>query len=137
MRQFYIFNISNEFKYNIKLDDYVLYKVFEELHNMNEEEIKYAMNIYNNIINPLNKNIISNKIYNKFKNDENYSKFMNKHLFNSYFKKENSTLIINNSYMELDTSSARSSFINYLKKYKNLFVCDFDNKDYFWLESIA
>lgn len=137
MRQFYIFNINNEFKYNIKIDPYILYKVFEELHNIKNNDIKYGVNIYNNITKPVNKKYLNNKIYNEYKNNYSYTKFMNKHIINNYFNKEKSTLIIKNSYIELDTSSINSTFFKYLQKYKNLFVCDFDNKDYFWLESIA
>ena len=137
MRQFYIFNINNEFKYNNNLDPYILYKVFEELHNIKNKDLKYGVNIYNNITNPINKKYLNNKIYNEYKNNTSYTKFMNKHQYNNYFNKEKSLLIIKNSYIELDTSSLNSSFFKYLQKYKNLFVCDFDNKDYFWLETIA
>ena len=137
MRKFYIFNINKEFRNETKIDSYVLFKVFEEIYNMNKDEINYGINIYNNIIIPINKNLLSNKIYDKYKYDENYIKFMNTHLYNNYFDNEYSKLIINNSYIEIDSSSIKPSFFNFLNKYKYLFVCDFENKDYFWLESIA
>ena len=137
MREFYIFNINNEYKYNTKIDPYFLYKIFEELHNLNQLNIKYGINIYNNITNPINKKYFNSIIYNKYKNNYSYTKYMNKHQFNNYYNNEKSLLIINNSYIKLDTSSINSSFLKYLNKYRNLFACDFDNKDYFWLESIA
>ena len=137
MREFYIFNITNEYKYDIKIDPYFLYKIFEELHNINSYDMKYCVNIYNNITKPINKKYINNKIYNEYKNDESYTKFMNKHQINNYYSNENSVLIIKNSYIKLDTTTYKSSFLKYLQKFKNLFVCDFDNKDYFWLETIA
>ena len=137
MREFYIFNINNEYKYNTKIDPYFLYKIFEELHNLNQLNIKYGINIYNNITNPINKKYFNSIIYNKYKNNYSYTKYMNKHQFNNYYNNEKSLLIINNSYIKLDTSSINSSFLKYLNKYRNLFACDFDNKDYFWLETIA
>ena len=135
MRHFYIFNISNEFRYNF--DPYILYKIFDELHSIKGNNIKYGINIYNNLTKPFNKKIINNQIYNKFKNNESYTKFMNKHHINNYYNNEISTLIIKNSYIELNTSIFNSSFLSYLNKYDNLFVCDFENSDYFWIKSIA
>ena len=137
MREFYIFNINNEYKNNIKLDPYILYKVFEELHNINSNDMKYGINIYNSLTKPINKKFFNNKIYNEYKNNDSYTKFMNKHRYNDYYSNEESLLIIKNSYIKLDTSSLNSSFFKSLHKNKNLFVCDFNNKDYFWLESIA
>ena len=137
MREFYIFNINNEYKNNIKLDPYISYKVFEELHNINSNDMKYGINIYNSLTKPINKKFFNNKIYNEYKNNDSYTKFMNKHRYNDYYSNEESLLIIKNSYIKLDTSSLNSSFFKSLHKNKNLFVCDFNNKDYFWLESIA
>lgn len=137
MREFYIFYINNEFKYDIKLDPYILYKVFEELHNINKIDMKYGVNIYNNITKPINKKFMNNKIYNEYKNNDSYTKFMNNHRYNDYYSNEKSLLIVKNSYIKLDTSSINSSFLKSLQKFKNLFVCDFNNKDYFWVESIA
>ena len=137
MREFYIFNINNEFKYNIKLDPYILYKIFEELHSIKHENVKYGLNIYNNITKPINKKYFNDKIYNEYKNNDSYTKFMNQHRINSYYDREYSTLIIKNSYIKLDTTTLNPSFLKSLNKQKNLFVCDFNNKDYFWLESIA
>lgn len=134
MREFYIFNINEEYN---KIDPYILYKIFDELHNINQLDIKYGINVFNNITNPINKKYFNNIIYNRYKNNYSYTKFMNKHQYNNYYKPEKSLLTINNSYIKLDTSSTYSSFFKYLNKYKNLFVCDFKNKDYFWLETIA
>lgn len=137
MREFYIFNINNKFKYDIKIDPYFLYKIFEELHNINQIDIKNGINIYNNITNSINKKYLNNKIYNYYKKNELYTKFMNKHTYNNYYNDEESVLLIKNSYIKLETTSFSSTFLKYLNKYKNLFACDFDNKDYFWLETIA
>jgi len=137
MRHFYIFNISDDYKYNNNIDPYILYKIFEELYNINNNDIKYVINIFNSITNPINKKYFNNKLYNEYKNNDTYIKFMNKHQINNYYNKEKSSLIVKNSYIKLDTSSLNPSFLKYLHKYKNLFVCDFENKDYFWIESIA
>ena len=37
----------------------------------------------------------------------------------------------------MESTIPRPSFLKELEKEKNLFFCDFENKDYFWLEKIA
>ena len=137
MRYFYIFNINKEFITLTKKHPYSLFKTFEEIYNLNKQELNYGISIYNNIINPFNKNEINNKIYNDYYLDDHYIKFKNIHTYNDYYSKENTKLTINNSYMLLITTSIKPIFFNKLNKYNNLFVCDFRNKDYFWLETIA
>lgn len=137
MRHFYIFNIDINFKKTIKLNDYFLYKMFDELHNISSENMCYGLNIYNNITKPINKKYINDKLFRCYKNNLHYVKFMNKHMYNNYFNNESSMLTVKNSYIELNSTSINPIFFKSLYKYKNLFVCDFENKDYFWIESIA
>ena len=56
-------------------------------------------------------------------------------MINNYYKNEESKLTINKAYLLLETNMIKSAFFNDLKN-KNLFVCDFENKDYFWLDSL-
>ena len=137
MRHFYIFNINSILFKLTKESPDILFNTFDYIYHMKSKDLNYGMYIYNNIIKPLNKNIISNTIYSEYKDDLYYIKFMNTHLYNNYFNKENTKLTINNSYLKLDSTSIKPSILKTLYKYKNLFVCDFENKDYFWLESIA
>ena len=60
-----------------------------------------------------------------------YKRNGNKHNLNT---SENSTLQINNYNIKLITENNYSIFFKYLNNYNNnLFVCDFENMDYFWL----
>ena len=137
MRHFYIFNISNEFIILTKTHPYTLFKTFEELYYMPKKDINYGANIYDNITTPIEKINLNKEIFNDYKLDDHYTKFMNTHLYNNYFSDENTKLTINNSFIKLDTTSINPVFFKFLNKYNHLFVCDFENKDYFWLESIA
>ena len=137
MRHFYIFNISNEFMELTKNNPYQLFKTFEELYHIPQNEKIYGINIYDNMTTLLHKENINNDLYNDYYDSYFYSKFKNIHLYNDYFNKENTKLTIKNSYMLLDTTAIKPKFFEYLHKYNSLFACDFENKDYFWLESIA
>ena len=120
-----------------KAHPYSLFKTFQEIYKLNKQELKYGANIYDNITKPFNKVTLSKEIYNDYKLDDHYIKFMNVHMYNNYFDNENTKLTVNNSFMIIDSSSPSPTFFKYLNKYNHLFVCDFENKDYFWLESIA
>ena len=77
------------------------------------------------------------RIYNHYKECDFYSKYRFDHSYINKYRDEKSYLYVKNSYMRLDTNMEYPEFFKFLKKNHNLFVCDFDNKDYFWIESIA
>ena len=50
---------------------------------------------------------------------------------------ECSKLVISNSNLKIKTNAAYCKFFNIINEYSdNIFVCDFVNKDYFWLDKI-
>ncbi len=135
MRHFYLFDINN----NISIDKthpYGLYKLFLELYH-SKGNYRYYNKIYGSIIKPIKRKLLNNNIYNLYKNNVYYTKFMNEHFYYNYLDKEETKLCINNSYIRIDSNNVKPAFFKYLNKYSNLFVCDFDNEDYFYLESIA
>ena len=137
MRRFYIFNINEYFKILTKNDPYNLYKQFDNIYHFNKYNIKQYCDLYNKITIPINKNKLNNNLYNYYLNDESYTKYLNTHHYNNYYNDEETVLTIGNNYMIIDTTSINPIFFDKLKIIKNLFVCDFQNQDYFWLENIA
>ena len=88
-----------------------MYKIFEEIYYSKSYD---SLNTYRNfetVAVPFNKIMLNEYIYYEFKLKYGYKRNGNKHNLNT---SENSTLQINN-------------YNN------NLFVCDFENMDYFWL----
>ncbi len=136
MRHFYLFDINNNININ-KTHPYGLYKLFLELYHSSTSNYRYYNRIYGSIIKPINRKLLNNNIYNVYKTNVYYTKFKNKHYYNDYLDNEETRVIINNSFIRVDTNKIKPSFFKYLNKYSNLFVCDFDNNDYFYLESIA
>ena len=111
MRHFYIFNINKEFIILTKKHPYSLFKTFEEIYNLNKDQIKYGISIYDNVIIPFDKYKLSNIICNYYKLNDNYIKFNNIHTYNDYYNRENSKLTINNSFMILDSTSVKPVFV--------------------------
>ena len=138
MRIYYIFNIKEPL-YNLYYKkEYVLYDVLEELCKINERDVVLGYKFFNEFAVPFNKKKVNEYIYNEEKNNITYIKNLNNHIIHDRFNNENSSLIVYNSHILLKTDNDISRFLNLLSKYKkSLFICDFENHDYFWLSNVV
>ena len=111
MRTFYVFKIKKEMTILTKETPYNLYRTIENLY--------YLDNSYMSV---------SFKVYRYYKKDGNVHKINNKYI------PEESMLKVYRSHIVLKSNVIKPTFlVNYLMS-DNLFVCDFKNKDYFWLD---
>ena len=136
MRTFYIFKINNEFVTLTKNCPYNLFKSMEQIYYTDKKDVDIAFNIYEQIVLPLNKLQINCDLFEKNKDNDFYTKFQNTHMINNFYNDEQTKLIVNKSFLVLKTTKPAPSFFKTLKEMDNLFVCDFENKDYFWLGAI-
>ncbi len=136
MRTFYIFKINNEFATLTKNCPYNLFKSMEQIYYADKNDVSTAYNIYEQIILPLNKMKINLDLFSQYKEDDHYTKFRDTHMINNFYNDEQTKLIVNSSYMVLKSTKSSPTFLDDLRELENLFVCDFENKDYFWLEKI-
>ena len=66
-----------------------------------------------------------------------YIKKGNNHIINNLYKDEISALKVKNSYILINSNKNYTEFFNVLLiENPNYFVCDFINKDYFFLSNI-
>ena len=66
-----------------------------------------------------------------------YIKKDNNHIINNIYKDEVSILKAKRAYILINSNRSYTDFFNILAtENKNYFVCDFKNKDYFFLSSI-
>ena len=135
MRTYYIFNVNRYYSYMYKNKPFKMYKIFEEIYYSKSYN---SLNTYRNfetVANPYNKTMLNEYIYYEFKQKYGYTRKDNKHDLNT---SEKSTLLINNYNIKLVTENNYSIFFRYLNNYNNnLFVCDFENMDYFWLSKLS
>ena len=111
MRMFYIFNLKKEIKELYSKSPSDLFRVLNNIYYMHEEDANYGFNILNQIIN---------------KND-----------INDLYNNEVSILKIKKSHLVLQSNISYSSFFKLLLKYSDCyFVCDFLEKDFFFITSI-
>lgn len=135
MRTYYIFNINNHFAYVYKNKPYKVYKVLEEIYTRGKYDVTYTYKLYDDIAKRIDKNILNEYIYYNYRSNFFYRIYDNIHIYNN---REYSKLTINNCNIKLKTNVNFPIFLKNLTNYSdNLFVCDFINKDYFWLNTIT
>ena len=135
MRTYYIFNVNKYFTYMYKKNPFKMYKIFVEIYNTKDYDSIKTYRIFEQVATPFNKILLNEYIYFDYKYKYGYKKIDNTHYLRT---SENSILTINNYNIKLRTESNYSDFFTYLNKYNiNLFVCDFENKDYFWLDKLV
>ena len=135
MRTFYIFKINNMFQtfYNDKSN--ILFKMFNEIYSSNDQDLINKFRLFEQITIPINKKIFNNYIMLKHRDDIFYTKNDNVHTIEN--DKEISRLTINNTFLKIKSNKNINSFIKYIYDSKeSVFVIDFQNKDYFWINEI-
>ncbi len=135
MRTFYVFKINNMFQtfYNDKSS--ILFKMFNEIYNSEDDDIINNFRLFEKITIPFNKKIFNNYIMLKHRDDLYYKKCENKHIITN--DKELTKLVVNTTHLKIKTNKNLNSFIkDIIDTKESVFVIDFKNKDYFWLNEI-
>ncbi len=136
MRTFYIFKINNEYYKLTKNMPENLYNTYLNIKISTRNNIDLLYNEFFSFTESINKNVLSNLIYNKMKDYDGYSIYKNIHSFNNYYTDEVSKLMIFNSFMILKSNIPNPTFFTILSAIPNLFIIDFEKEDYFYLSSI-
>ncbi len=137
MRQFFIFKIKEEFAILTKKNPHHLYRTLEQIYYVDKNDLELGIDLFERIIEKLNPKQIDVALFKKYKENYFYTKYRNVHQICDVYRSEQTKLIVNKTYLELESSVPRPTFLKELEKENNLFFCDFENKDYFWLEKIA
>ena len=136
MRTFYIFKIKNEYASLTQNKPYHLYKLLSYIYYLDIEEASRGIELFSNLTDDFNPKELDIKLFKTYRENYFYTKFKNVHKVNNIYKKEESKLVIRKKFLILQSTVVRPTFLNELSKNKNLFLCDFVNKDYFWLEKL-
>ena len=138
MRLYYVFNIKSEIITLYKDKPASLYRILENIYYMHEEDINYGFSIFKQITNRNKMIELNNEVYIKLHKDLVYSKIGNEHIINDLYHDEVSILKIRNSHLIVESNKSVSSFFKILLDINNnYFVCDFKDKDFFFINEIA
>lgn len=135
MRVFYIYNVNDFFCSIYDKYPYKLYKMLEEAYHTNKHNIVLSSNYYEQITNKFNKLYLNNYIFANNKIDSYYYRKNNIHIISS--REEYSKLMVSSYCLKLKSNLNYPTFFKNINTYSdNIFICDFENQDYFWLNKI-
>lgn len=135
MHTFYIFSLKDEFLALYQDNPKVLFQVLRQIYYMHLDEVYYGFNLFNQIINPLQKQELDMLLFLKLHQDYAYVKRSGVHIMNDFYKDEVSRLTVKKTHIKIETDQYPERFFRTLLLWKNtLFVCDFEQYEYFFLE---
>ena len=138
MRMYYVFNLKSDIKKLYYDKPASLYKILENIYYMHQEDVNYGFAIFKQITNKNKVLELSNEIFIKLHKDLVYTKLDNEHIINDLYHDEVSILKIKNSHLLIETNKGISSFFEILNNINNnYFVCDFKEKDFFFMDRIT
>ena len=110
----------------------ILFKMFNEIYSSNDQDLINKFRLFEQITIPINKKIFNNYIMLKHRDDIFYTKNDNVHTIEN--DKEISRLTINNTFLKIKSNKNINTFIKDIVDSREcLFIIDFKNKDYFWV----
>lgn len=136
MRQFYIFKIKDEYAILTKRNPYHLYRTLEQIYYVDQSEIHLGKDLFDRIIEPFNSKRLDIELFKKYRDNYFYTKYSNVHQIHDIYRREQTKLKVCKTYLEIESTSPKPTFLKDLEEVPNLFFCDFINKDYFWLEKL-
>lgn len=136
MRTFFIFKIKDEYQILTKNKPYLLFKMFKYIYQIDKDEIKIGANLFYKLVDTLNNVEIDNQILKKHQNDYFYTKYQSNHQIHNLYQNEHSILEVHKHFLVLKSSVINPKFLKDIGNLNNLFICDFKNLDYFWLDKL-
>ena len=136
MRNFYLFLINDNLYSLFKDNPYSIYNILKEICSLNNNDSMYGNNLFKSICSKIDADKLNRKIFIDYHRELCYKKDHKKHIYNNLYLNEETYMEIKNSYIKIKSNKDYSYFLRALSKYNlNLFVCDFKNHDYFFLEN--
>lgn len=137
MRMYYVFDVKDEVVSLYKDNPVNLFKILDRIYYMHREELDYGFNLFKQLTNRIKVKELDNRIYFYLHHDITYSKTNEGHVINDLYNDEISILKIKSSHMVIQSNKSISLFFKILKdNYHNYFVCDFLEKDFFFIDDI-
>ena len=132
MKVFYVFKINENFYYMYNKNSYKIFKILQELRSCGDYDINMTKRKLKEIVCRLDRDNININLNYNLNNNRDYYKNNNVHIIcnnNEYTK-----LIVEDYMIRIKTNQKYPNIFNYIED-NNIFVCDFINIDYFWLNS--
>ena len=119
----------------LKDSPYNLYKSLEDIYLLDKTSIGIGKDLLDQLIVPIDKERYNRLIYELNKDNDFYMKNGDTHKVVNKYRKEETIITVKNSHILLKTNIINRDIKKFLP-ITELFACDFQNKDYFWLEQL-
>jgi len=127
LRTYYLFTIKKEYYSVYKKNPLALYKTLENLYKIKQSDLNYGLSLYNQICDIIDVNRLRN-YFNHIKEKEHGKKMLIR------LNKELTIFRLHYACIICKTVKNYPSIFNVLNYYsKYIFICDFYNHDYFFL----
>ena len=136
MRTFYIFRINRSMTLLLRESPYNLFKSLEGIYLLDKANIGYGKEMLDDLIVPIDKLKYNRLIYDLNKDNDFYMKVGDNHKIVNKYRKEETNIWVRNSHILLKTNIINKNIRKFLPL-NELFACEFETKDYFWLEELV
>lgn len=137
MRTYYAFIIKDSLMHFYSKKPYSLYKILEQIYRLKNNDIVLGYRLLEQVTEPFGTRKTDKFIYKKHLNELEYSRLDDGHMIKNLYSEEITFLKVFHSHVRIRTNNNYSSFFNSIQEYdENIFICDFENQDFFWINKI-
>lgn len=137
MRTYYAFIIKDSLMHFYSKKPYSLYKILEQIYRLKNNDIVLGYRLLEQVTKPFGSRKTDKFIYKRHFDELEYSRLDDGHMIKNLYSEEITFLKVFNSHIRIKTNNDFSPFFNSIKEYnENIFVCDFENQDFFWINKI-
>lgn len=137
MRIYFVFKLKNEYIKLYKDSPNTIYNILNQMYYMKRNEIGYGFNLFNQIIDKIDKFELDKYIYVLLHTKMKYSKKGDEHILNNLYKDEVSVMKVKNTHIIINSNKSYTEFFKILNEFDAcFFVCDFNNNDYFFVSNV-
>ena len=137
MRTYYAFIIKDSLMHFYSKKPYSLYKILEQIYRLKNNDIVLGYRLLEQVTEPFGMRKTDKFIYKKHLNELEYSRLDDGHMIKNLYSEEITFLKVFHSHVRIKTNNNYSSFFNSIQEYdENIFICDFENQDFFWVNKI-
>ncbi len=137
MRTYYAFIIKDSLMHFYSKKPYSLYKILEQIYRLKNNDIVLGYRLLEQVTEPFGTRKTDKFIYKKHYDELEYSRLDDGHMIKNLYSEEITFLKVFHSHVRIKTNNNFSAFFNSMKEYnENIFVCDFENQDFFWMNKI-
>lgn len=128
MRKYYLFIVKEKYK------NQNVFNTLNNLYNIRENNLLYGVKLFHEICELFDKKVISSYLEVRFKTIKKIKK--NQYYLNGY--QEQDLIVLKKSAVIIITNLNFPLILRTFNIYnRNIFVCDFENRDYFWLDNMV